>query len=110
MGSISRLLSRTRKTYFSAIKKLVKVTATYLYFNQSKNLRSTKCLLWYIVLRQKTEIYYQMYAEKTLQTKTIVFKCNYLLSDYEARLVIRMENRGNWFVQVKNDLNRRIQI
>ena len=48
-----------------------------------------------IVPRQKTEIRYQMYAER---------------SDYEARLVIGMENTGIWLVQVEKDLNRRIKI
>ena len=55
----------------------------------------------------ETEIHYQMYAEKT---KTIAFKCKYLLSDYEARLVIGMENTGIWLVQAEKDLNRRIKI
>ena len=47
---------------------------------------------------------------ENLVNKTIAFKCKYLLSDYEARLVTGMENTGIWLVQAEKDLNRRIKI
>ena len=70
MESISRLLQRTKNYTFLTKKNLWKSPPHIFNFNQSKNLRSIKCLLLYIVPRQRTsEICYQMQAGENLVNK-----------------------------------------
>ena len=83
----------------------MEVTVTYLYFSVKK-LAVHKFLLWYSVPWQKTS---EGKREKTLRTKIILFKFKYLLSDFEAKLNIGIENRGIWLVQAGKDSNRSVK-
>ena len=55
MGSISSNYFSGRKNHTFLTKKNLLKSLSYIFnLNQSKNLRSIKCLLWYVVSRKKT--------------------------------------------------------
>ena len=80
-------------------------------FSQSKNFRSIKSHLWYIVPRQKTsEVCYQMWAGESLVNKHHRLQMQIFIGRLWGETYVRMDKRGIWLVQAEKDLNHSVKI
>ena len=102
---------RTKKTYFSEKKNLWTSLPHIFNFSQSKNFRSIKSHLWYIVPRQKTsEVCYQMWAGESLVNKHHRLQMQIFIGRLWGETYVRMEKKGIWLVQAGKDLNHSVKI
>ena len=99
--SVDHFSERENHTFLTK-KKLEKVTATYLQFQEVEKL----------AVHEMPSVVHRSEAEnlRGFLSKIIAFECKYLLSDCVAKIDMKMENGRIQLVQAEKDLNHSVKI